>query len=165
MPSSPSPISTLVLGTGELGLAVLKALAAHPYRSTITVLLRPSTLHAAGPSKTALLRTLDTLGISTIAGDISSSSEQDLARIFSPYDTLIGCTGMSHHYAAGTQLKIARAVLAAKVRRYIPWQSASTTTSLAAGARGACSRNNSTCATFCEGNRGQNGSLCRRACL
>ena len=29
---------------------------------------------------------------------------------------------MFHHYDAGTQLKIARAVLAAKVRRYIPWQ-------------------------------------------
>lgn len=115
-----SPISVLVLGAGELGTAVLKALAAHSQRSSITVLLRAATINSSHPAKVALIHELDVLGISVVAGEMASSTEQELAHTFSPFDTLIGCTGM--FYDAGTQLKIARAVLAAKVRRYFPWQ-------------------------------------------
>ncbi|KAL9068715.1 MAG: hypothetical protein Q9161_006029 [Pseudevernia consocians] len=113
-------ISILVLGAGELGTAVLKALAAHPQHSSITISLRAALIHSSNPAKAASFHELDILGISIIAGDIASMAEQKLANTFSSFDTLIGCTGMSHD--AGTQLKIAHAVLVAKVRRYPPWQ-------------------------------------------
>lgn len=115
-----SQTRVLVLGAGELGTAVLKAFAAHPQRGSITVLLRANTTTSSDPAKVALIRELGGLGISVTSGDIASLSEQELAKAFSPFDTVIGCTGM--FYGAGTQLKIARAVLAANVRRYIPWQ-------------------------------------------
>ena len=118
MVSSNMPV--LVLGAGELGTAVLRALAAHPQRSSITVLLRATTINSPDSAKAASIHALESLGIFTIAGDIASSSEEELAHTFSSFDTLIGCTGMFHD--AGTQLKIAHAALAAKVRRYIPWQ-------------------------------------------
>jgi NmrA-like family len=52
--------------------------------------------------------------------DVSSLSLSELATTFAPYTTVIGCTGMG--CPAGTQLKIARAALEAKVPRYFPWQ-------------------------------------------
>ena len=115
-------ISVLVLGLGELGTAVVRALAAHPQRgsSTITVLLRPGTLSTSDPAKRAEISQLKPLGVSTLAGDVLQDSESELSALFMPYDTIIGCTGM--YYPAGTQLKLARAVLAANVRRYLPWQ-------------------------------------------
>lgn len=114
--------SVLVLGAGELGTAVLKALATHPKRGskTITVLLRPASLSSSDPAKQAYISELESLGVSTLAGDISNATEARLASLFSPYDTIIGCSGM--FYPSGTQLKLARAILTAKVHRYIPWQ-------------------------------------------
>lgn len=103
-----------------MGTAVLKALAAHPQRNSITVLLRVITIYSSDPAKAALILELEGLGVSLTPGDIASLSEQELANTFSSFDTLIGCTGML--YDASTQLKIVREVLAAKVRRYIPWQ-------------------------------------------
>lgn len=66
------------------------------------------------------MRSLRVLGIAVVAGDVATSSERDLASVFSSFDTVVGCTGM--FCPAGTQLKLARAVLAAGVRRYVPWQ-------------------------------------------
>ena len=60
------------------------------------------------------------LGIAVVAGDVATSSERDLASVFSSFGTIVSCTGM--FCPAGTQLKLARAVLAAGVRRYMPWQ-------------------------------------------
>lgn len=60
------------------------------------------------------------LGIAVVAGDVATASEGDLASVFSSFDTVVGCTGML--CPAGTQLKLARAALAARVRRYVPWQ-------------------------------------------
>ena len=53
------PQSILVLGAGELGSAILSALAAHPalQHTTLTVLLRPSTL-STNPAQLAALRAL-----------------------------------------------------------------------------------------------------------
>jgi len=57
-------------------------------------------------------------------------SEDHLAGIFANYDTVIACSGFG--FPAGTQLRVARAVLKAGsegkdgkgkgVRRYFPWQ-------------------------------------------
>ena len=115
-------ISVLVLGAGELGTAVLKALATHPKRGsqTITVLLKPASLSSSDPAKQAYLSELELLGVSTLAGDLPNATEAHLASLFSPFDTIVGCSGM--FYPSGTQLKLARAILTAKVHRYIPWQ-------------------------------------------
>ena len=113
--------STLVLGAGELGTPVLHSLATHPSRDTpITVLLRPQTFTHPSPAKQAEIASLKALGISILAADILTSTEDELRDIFSQFHTIVGCTGMT--YPAGTQLKLARAVLAAKVPRYFPWQ-------------------------------------------
>jgi hypothetical protein len=110
----------LVLGAGELGNAVLEALAAHPQHGQIAALLRPSTITSSDPAKKAQMAKLASLNISTLAGDIVNATEDELSTLFAPYHTVVSCTGMT--FPAGSQLKIARAVLAARVRRYLPWQ-------------------------------------------
>lgn len=114
--------SILVLGAGELGTAVLDALATHPQRgsNSITVLLRPTSISSSDSTKQAQISTFRSLGIDNLAGDITNTTEADLASLFSPFDTVIGCAGMT--YPPGTQLKLTRAILAAQTRRYFPWQ-------------------------------------------
>lgn len=115
--------SILVLGAGELGIPVLRHLAQHPARlagSTITVLLRPASIDADDPKKQATLAALHSLGIKILAGDLSSSAEE-LALLFTNFDTVISCTGFVTG-SGGLQLKLSRAILAAGVKRYFPWQ-------------------------------------------
>jgi hypothetical protein len=114
--------SILVIGAGELGTAVLENLASHAKGSSsnITVLLRNSTINTSNLSRKAELNHLKLLGIEFLSGDIVSSNETELATLFKPFDTIIGCTGMVG--GPGLQTKLAQAVLAAKVKRYIPWQ-------------------------------------------
>ena len=115
--------SILVLGTGELGFEVLESLATHTHRSSrsITVLLRPcSPSQHAISKREAQLAIFQRLGVSTLDGDILNDPESKLRDLLSPFHTVIGCTGMA--YPPGTQLKICRAVLAAKISRYLPWQ-------------------------------------------
>jgi len=119
------PTSILVLGAGELGTAVLHHLATHPQRTststTLTLLLRPSSLNPTSPQKQAENAALRNLGISFLAGDIATASIDELASLFQPYDTIISCTGFVT--GPGTQIKLAQAVLAAgTVKRYFPWQ-------------------------------------------
>lgn len=114
--------SILVLGAGELGLAVLEALVAHNRRgkSEITVLLRPPTIDSTNPDKQRGIVHLASLGVAFEPGDIEASSTSELANIFKNYHTIISCTGM--YSPPGTQLKLTRAVLEAAVARYFPWQ-------------------------------------------
>ena len=117
------PQSTLILGAGELGTPILHALAVHPSRTektALTVLLRPSTLKSPSPAKQSLLSMFQTLNISTLACDIATVPLTDLVTLFTPFTTIVGCTGMT--YPSGTQLKISQAALTAKVPRYFPWQ-------------------------------------------
>lgn len=115
--------SILVLGAGELGMAVLrnlaKRVALHP-GTTLTVLLRPATLTSQKPSKQQDLAVLRSLGINFLAGDLAADSANDLATQFQSFHTVVGCTG--YVGGSGTQLKLARAVLDAGVSRYFPWQ-------------------------------------------
>ncbi|KAM0707427.1 hypothetical protein Q7P35_004072 [Cladosporium inversicolor] len=124
------PSSILVLGAGELGTQVLHSLTTHPSLSStktkITLLLRPSTLSSTNPTKQAELSSYRSSNISLLSGDISTATEAHLTTLFTPFGTIITCTGMS--LPPGTQLKITRAILAAastkgsSVRRYFPWQ-------------------------------------------
>lgn len=118
----PTPSSILVLGAGELGSQILHSLVTHPSLGTtrITLLLRPSTLTSTNPSKQAELASYRASNIALLPGDIANDPETHLTALFKPFDTVISCTGMS--FPPGTQLKITRAILAAGVNRYFPWQ-------------------------------------------
>lgn len=116
-------MSVLILGAGELGSAMLKALTSHPSRpndANISVLLRPSTISSTDPSKSRSVSDIKALGVSVEAGDVVNDSIADLAALFSKYDTVISCTGFVG--PTGTQRRICEAALQSSVRCYIPWQ-------------------------------------------
>ncbi|KAK5714373.1 hypothetical protein LTR17_017154 [Elasticomyces elasticus] len=108
------PTSILVLGAGELGIEVLRSLATHPARdgALLTVLKRSSTVHSSDE--------LGKLGIRVQCADVVASSEGDVAKIFSAYDLVISCNGMT--LPPDTQLKLTQAAIRAGVKRYFPWQ-------------------------------------------
>ena len=117
------PSSILVLGAGELGLAVLRHLAGYAASFpgvTLSVLLRPATIDSRDAAKQRDLAAIRDLGVSIVAGDLADDSSDGLTALFRPFSTVVSCTGFVG--GAGTQLKIARAVLAAGVPRYVPWQ-------------------------------------------
>jgi len=112
----------LVLGAGELGLAVIEALARHPLYSqcSLAVLLRQSSLDTALPSKKKLTQHLKALGCSFEAAEVAAAPVEELSAIFKKYDTVISCNGM--YLPPGTQQKLCQAVFDAGVKRYFPWQ-------------------------------------------
>ncbi|MCJ1249285.1 hypothetical protein MMC30_006508 [Trapelia coarctata] len=114
--------SVLVLGAGELGNEVLRALATHSKRNAnaVTVLLRSGWRAATDPIKVARNALFEELRISVVEGDIATAPQGELAALFAPFHTVVGCSGMA--CPPGTQLKLAQAVLSANVRRYLPWQ-------------------------------------------
>lgn len=119
----PSPQSILVLGAGELGLPVLRNLARVAKLSpgsTISVLLRDSTINTQAPEKKREIDELRSLGIQLVAADLVNDSIDQLAEVFAAFDTVIGCAGM----VAGreTPMKLATAALRSGVKRYFPWQ-------------------------------------------
>jgi len=119
-----SPRNILILGAGELGMAMLQGFVkqreTHP-ESRLTVLLRPSALNDnASASQKQRLRQLHDWNIEVITGDLSQQTPEELAQVFAPYDAIVNCSGFVG--GAGTQLNITRAVLLAGVARYFPWQ-------------------------------------------
>jgi hypothetical protein len=113
--------SILVLGAGELGTAILTALAAQaPPTTKISVLLRPQTISSTNPTKVQELQKLKDLNVDFVGGDIASDSVSTLASTFKPYDLIISCLGFAS--GPGSQIKITQAVLQAGVRRFVPWQ-------------------------------------------
>ncbi|WP_454827268.1 aromatic alcohol reductase [Paraburkholderia xenovorans] len=115
--------SILVLGAGELGMAVLRNLArraASVPGVSVAVLLRPSTLQSHDAARQKDLAELRALAIELVSGDLAAQSDASLAALFRRFDTVISCTGFVG--GKGVQLKIARAVLEAGVAGYFPWQ-------------------------------------------
>lgn len=113
----------LVLGAGQLGMAVLRHLAARAQRGagvTLSVLLRAATIASSDPAKQQDLADLDALGVRIVQGDLAALSSAELAAIFGRFDTVISCTGFVG--GPGVQSKIARAALDGGVERFIPWQ-------------------------------------------
>ena len=113
----------LVLGAGELGMPVLLNLARRAKGidgAKISVLLRASAVESAAPAKQRDIAEIHDAGIGIVVGDLVNSSVNDLASVFSRYDTVIGCAG----YAAGinTPMKLAQAALQSGIPRYFPWQ-------------------------------------------
>ncbi|MGX6999078.1 aromatic alcohol reductase [Caballeronia sp. KNU42] len=115
--------SILVLGAGELGMAMLRSLARRVTPASgisIAALLRPSTIDSHDPVKQKDIAELRSLGIELLPGDLAEQSEESLAAVFGRFHTVISCTGFVG--GSGVQRKLARAVLKAEVKRYFPWQ-------------------------------------------
>lgn len=114
--------SILVLGAGELGMAVLRGLAARAaaHGLTIGVLLRPATLDTRDPGKRSEIDEIRALGITIEAVDMGAATTTELAATFGRYDTVISCVGFAA--GRGMQVKLTEAALKAGVARYIPWQ-------------------------------------------
>lgn len=112
----------IVLGAGELGLAVLRHLAQHvdTARGKVTVLVSPQSLEQPNGAQRDAAIELRALGVHMIGFDLASGTETALSALLQPFDTVINCTGFVA--GPGTQMKLTRAVLAAGVRRYFPWQ-------------------------------------------
>ncbi|KAM3425045.1 hypothetical protein BST61_g7013 [Cercospora zeina] len=113
MPPPPPP-SILILGLGELGQEVVKSLATHPQRHNVKVAVL---LRSKKPEHEAQLQQW---AVEPVLGDVNENTQQMLADTFAPFHTLICCTGM--YSPPSTQIKIAKAALAAGVKRYFPWQ-------------------------------------------
>ena len=114
---TPAPI-TLVIDAGELGMAVIDGLLKQNPESagSISVFLRAS----AGAAGKPVDRQLQDKGLQIVHGDLATETVDDLAVIFSQFDTVVCCTGFVG--GPGTQRKITMAVLQAGVKRYVPWQ-------------------------------------------
>lgn len=118
-----TPDNILVIGAGELGMAVIRNLARRAALSagaTVTVLLRQTAISSSEPGKQRTLAELRALGVVLLPGDLLADSPSALAGLFRPFTTVVCCTGFAA--GGGTPLKIVRAVLAAGVKRYFPWQ-------------------------------------------
>lgn len=111
----------LVLGAGQLGMAVLQALAPrmHEANETLTVLVAPQMLDAPSVQDEANLRQLRDMNVKLIGFDLSGR-EGELRDLFAQYQTVVNCTGFVA--GAGTQIRITKAVIDAGVNRYFPWQ-------------------------------------------
>ncbi|RON57680.1 aromatic alcohol reductase [Pseudomonas frederiksbergensis] len=110
----------LVLGAGELGMAVMRALSAQAEGAKVSVLLRASAIETQDPSRLAQLSELQTRGIKTLAGDIAKDTVSELAALFAAFDTVISCVGFAA--GPGTQTKLTQAAIESGVERYFPWQ-------------------------------------------
>lgn len=108
----------LVIGAGELGMAVIGAMAERGLAGSgaLSVLLRPK----AKDASTEADELLRNMGVHIVRADLATASKEALAAVFSAYPTVICCTGFAG--GPGTQRKITAAVLRAGVERYVPWQ-------------------------------------------
>ena len=111
----------LILGTGQLGMAVLRELAPRVRRAKkpLNVLIRPSSITDPTASDAVVNAELRSLGVAVIPFDLADTKE-NLAELFRRFRTVINCTGFVG--GPGTQLKITNAVLDAGVDRFFPWQ-------------------------------------------
>lgn len=112
----------LVLGAGELGMAVLRHLA--PRRksalSPLAVLVSPKSLECPTPKQEQSYCELRALGVHLLPFDLIGRANEDLIAVFSQFHTVINCTGFVA--GPGTQIRLTEAALTAGVRRYFPWQ-------------------------------------------
>ncbi len=122
-PSASLSKNILIIGAGELGMPVLRNIARKARDvdgATVSVLLRRSAIESSAADKQRDVAEIRDLGVQIIEGDLVKNTVDELAVLFADYDTVIGCTGIT----AGleTPMKVAEAVLQAKLPRYFPWQ-------------------------------------------
>lgn len=111
----------LILGAGQLGMAVLRELVprAAALRQSVTVVVAPRSLSSSDHKDIAHIEELKKLGLEVLGVDLAGDVGA-LEKLFARYKTVINCTGFVA--GPGTQIKITRAVLNARVGRYFPWQ-------------------------------------------
>jgi len=109
--------SILVLGAGELGMAIVRQLARH---RQLVVMVSPQSLSDPHPAQQQAASGLRALNVRQIGFDLATCTEAQLSAQLRPFHTVINCTGFVA--GPGTQMKVTQAVLAAGVRRYFPWQ-------------------------------------------
>lgn len=111
----------LVLGAGQLGMAVLRALAPRvkQAKTPLSVLVWPGSVTHPSANDERINAELLLLGVDIIPFDLASAG-QDLAELFRRFHTVINCTGFVG--GPGTQLRITNAVLDAGLKRFFPWQ-------------------------------------------
>ncbi len=116
------PNATLVIGAGELGMAMLRALSKRSSadEGSLSVLLRPVGTGEADDVQNQPAAMLRDMGVNIVRADLARETEEGLAAIFADFPTVICCTGFVG--GPGTQRKITGAVLQAGVNRYVPWQ-------------------------------------------
>jgi len=107
----------LVLGAGELGMAIVRQLAPH---RRLVVMVSPQSLGAPNPAQQQAAGELRALTVNLVGFDLATCTEAALSAQLRPFHTVINCTGFVA--GPGTQVKVTNAVLAAGVRRYVPWQ-------------------------------------------
>lgn len=115
--------SILIVGAGELGTAILSALASHPSKPphvSFSVLLRPDSITSPSPDKQRSNAELQALGATLVPGNFVDDDVSELSHVFKDYDIVIQAGG--YGLPRGTQLKSANAALQAGVPRYFPWQ-------------------------------------------
>lgn len=115
--------SILIVGAGELGTAILSALASHPAKPPhveFSVLLRPDSITLPNPEKQRSNAELVSLGAKLVPGKFVDDAVSQLSDVFKNYDIIIQAGG--YGLPKGTQLKSANAALQAGVPRYFPWQ-------------------------------------------
>lgn len=124
----------LVIGTGELGNAILQSLYTHPRFTprthSLTTTIRPSTLSSPSSNLTSKLKTYQTQNITILPLDIETTTLESLTTLFTPFTTIIHASGMT--LSPGTQLKVTQAAIASASftstspsgarKLYIPWQ-------------------------------------------
>lgn len=114
-------LNLLIVGAGELGEAILSALASHPSESagtTFHVLLREESINSpSSPSKQASNERLRSLGATLVPGNFVDDPVSSLASIFKDYDVVIQAGG--YGLPKGTQIKSATAAMQAGVSRYL----------------------------------------------
>src|SRR5690606_19150722 len=112
----------LVLGAGQLGMAVIRELAPRRQNAEtpLTVLISPKSLESPNAPEKHSRAELLALGAQLLPFDLSACTTEELTRLFRRFRTVISCTGFVA--GPGTQMKLTRAALAAGVQRYFPWQ-------------------------------------------
>lgn len=112
----------LVLGAGQLGLAVLKHLQprVEELGGEIHVLVSPVSIDKNGLPIDEQHKQLAAKGVKFEGVDLTAISDSELVAYFAKFKTIINCTGF--FAGPGSQIRITLAVLDAKVQRYFPWQ-------------------------------------------
>ncbi|HBP32023.1 MAG: aromatic alcohol reductase [Advenella sp.] len=122
LPENVNMDNILVLGAGELGMAILRYLAPRQKNAgcPLAVLVSPQSMDHPTQGQAQKYGELRAMGARLLPFDLMNSAVEDLIQVFGQFHTVINCTGFVA--GPGTQIKLTEAVLAAGVRRYFPWQ-------------------------------------------
>lgn len=110
--------SILVLGAGELGMAVLRNLAKRVVSSsgtTVTVLLRPSSINPDAPGKQRDVAELRSLGVNFLPGDLADPNT-DLPGLFKSHPICNAAMLGAHH---APQRTAPRVTVAGPVKTFV----------------------------------------------